>query len=237
MIACHCEVCTSLDPKDRRWRSSIMIESNDLTIVIDTGPDFREQMLREKVQKLDAVVFTHEHKDHTSGLDDIRAFNFDGHPMKVYATNRVQDNLRKGYEYIFSDHKYPGVPNIELHTIGNEPFFIEGFRMIPIEVKHMHLPVLGFRIGDFTYITDANYIEDAEKEKIKGSKYLVLNALRIEPHVSHFSLSEAIELAQELGVGNTYFTHISHQLGKHADVDVTLPEGIHLAYDGLKIEF
>lgn len=212
-----------------------MIEANGRNIVIDTGPDFRQQMLREHVQNLDAVVFTHEHKDHTAGLDDIRAFNMEGAAMEVYATERVQENLKKSFDYIFSDKKYPGVPNVHLNTIENEPFYIHKIKFIPIEVRHLYLPVLGFRIGNFTYITDANMIEDEEKEKIIGSKVLVLNALRIQPHVSHFSLSEAIDLARELGIENTYFTHISHQLGKHDDVLAELPEGIHLAYDGLKL--
>ncbi len=237
VIACHCEVCTSKDPHDKRWRSSIMVEANGMTIIIDTGPDFREQMLREKVQKLDAVIFTHEHKDHTAGLDDIRAFNFDGRAMQVFASQRVQDNLKKTYEYIFADHKYPGVPVIELHTIHNKPFSIGGVEFIPIEVKHMNLPVLGFRIGDFTYITDANFIAEEERKKFRGSKYLVLNALRIEKHISHFSLEEAIAMAQDLGAEHTYFTHISHQLGLHTEVEKILPPGIHLAYDGLKISY
>ena len=237
VIACHCNICTSKDPRDTRFRSSVLVSQNGNNVVIDTGPDFRLQMLREQVEKLDAVVFTHEHKDHTAGLDDIRAFNFDGKEMNVFATERVQHNLQKSFDYIFADHKYPGVPLVKINKISNELFYAAGIPFTPIEVKHLNLPVLGFRIGDFTYITDANYIADEEKEKIRGSRYLVLNALRIQPHISHFSLQEAIILAQELGAESTYFTHISHQLGLHSEVEKQLPEGIFLAYDGLKIVF
>jgi phosphoribosyl 1,2-cyclic phosphate phosphodiesterase len=230
-------VCKSNNTKDKRLRSAIMVETDDTTIVIDTGPDFRQQMLREQVQKLDAVVFTHEHKDHIAGLDDVRAFNFiQKKHMDVYATLRVQSAIKREFAYIFAEEKYPGIPLINLHQIDLDPFKINDIALIPIEVMHYKMPVLGFRINNFTYITDAKTINDHEKEKIKGSKILVLNALRREEHISHFTFEEAIALAKELEVEQTYFTHISHQLGLHDAVSKELPANIHLAFDGLKIE-
>jgi phosphoribosyl 1,2-cyclic phosphate phosphodiesterase len=213
-----------------------MIEDHETAIVIDTGPDFRQQMLREQVQKLDAVVFTHEHKDHIAGLDDVRAFNFiQQKHMEVYATGRVQTAIKREFAYIFAEDKYPGIPLINLHQIDLAPFKINDIELIPIEVLHYKMPVLGFRIADFTYITDAKSISKIEKEKIRGTKVLVLNALRREEHISHFTFQEAIDLAIELEVKQTYFTHISHQLGLHKEVSKELPENIFLAYDGLKL--
>jgi phosphoribosyl 1,2-cyclic phosphate phosphodiesterase len=236
IIACPCNVCQSTDSKDKRLRTSVLIEINGKTFVIDTGPDFRQQMLRANVKNMDAVIFTHEHKDHTAGFDDIRAFNFvNKKKMEVYASANVQDAIKREFAYIFSDFKYPGIPEINLHLLENKTFSIEGIEIIPIEVMHYKLPVFGFRIGDFSYITDANYISDLEKEKIKNSKILVLNALRREPHISHFTLDQAIELVNELKPEKAYFTHISHQLGLHADVEKELPKNIELAFDGLKI--
>ncbi len=237
LISCTCKVCQSTDARDNRLRSSVLIENKGKTVIIDTGPDFRQQMLREKIKNLNAVVFTHEHKDHIAGFDDIRAFNFiHKRKMDVYASARVQEAIRREFAYIFSDFKYPGIPEINLHLLENKKTTIEGIDFLPIEVLHYKLPVFGFRINDFTYITDANFISDVEKEKIKGSKVLVLNALRRESHISHYTLQQAIELAQELKAEKTYFTHISHQLGLHADVQLELPTGIELAYDGLKLE-
>lgn len=238
VIACSCEVCTSKNPKDNRLRSSILVESEKTTIVIDTGPDFRQQMLRAKVKKLDGVVYTHEHKDHIAGLDDIRAFNFtDGVKMNLYASQRVLNNIRRSFEYIFADHRYPGVPDVALHAVDkDEPFSVGDIELTPIEVMHLKLPVLGFRVHDFVYVTDANFIADEEKEKIYGCDVLVLNALRISKHISHFSLSEAIDMANELKANRVYFTHISHQLGLHDEVEKTLPKHIHLSYDGLTLE-
>jgi phosphoribosyl 1,2-cyclic phosphate phosphodiesterase len=238
VIACTCEVCTSKNPKDNRLRSSILVESEKTTVVIDTGPDFRQQMLRAHVMKLDGVVYTHEHRDHTAGLDDIRAFNFtDGVKMDLYGTPRVLNNLRSSFDYIFSSHRYPGVPDVALHHIDKDtPFNVGDIHFTPIEVMHLKLPVLGFRIHDFVYITDANFIADEEKEKIYGCDTLVLNALRVSKHISHFSLAEAIDMAGELGAKNVYFTHISHQLGLHEEVEKTLPPHIHLGYDGLSFE-
>ncbi|HTF03710.1 MAG TPA: MBL fold metallo-hydrolase [Bacteroidia bacterium] len=238
IIGCDCAVCTSADPRDNRLRSSVMIEQEGKTIVIDTGPDFRQQMLRAKVKNMDAVVFTHEHKDHLSGLDEVRAFNFinKGKPVPVYATEQVQRAIRREFAYIFETPAYPGIPKIDIHTISTEPFSAEGVHFIPIQVYHHLLPVLGFRVGGFVYITDANRIDAEERKKIRGADVLVLNALRREPHISHFTLEEAIALVADLEPKVAYFTHISHQLGKHADVNEELPPHIRLAYDGLTID-
>jgi phosphoribosyl 1,2-cyclic phosphate phosphodiesterase len=236
MIACECPVCTSADGRDKRLRSSIMVKSATTTLVVDTTPDFRYQMLRQKVKQLDAVLFTHPHKDHIAGLDDVRAFNyFQEQAMQVYANPMTIDALMREFAYAFADKKYPGLPNIELNTIGLEPFSIGDIDIVPLQVWHMKMPVFAFRFGDFTYITDANRIDEAEKEKIRGSKVMVVNALRREKHISHYSLDEAIALVQELRIPQAYFTHISHQLGRHADIEKELPEGMHLAWDGLKL--
>lgn len=238
VIACNCEVCKSTDTKDKRLRSSILIESETTTIVIDTGPDFRYQMLRQNVQKLDAVVYTHEHKDHIAGLDDIRAFNYKQQAaMDVYADKNVQLALRREFAYIFSDKKYQGVPLINLHDIQNSVFTIGDIDLMPIQVLHYKLSVLGFRINDFTYITDAKTIIETEREKIKGSKILVINALQKEKHTSHFTFDEAIEFANYIGAEMTYFTHISHRLGKNVSITDELPKNIRLAYDGLQLKF
>ncbi len=237
VIACNCQVCTSQNPNDKRLRSSILIESDEKTIVIDTGPDFRYQMLRANVQKLDAVVFTHSHKDHVAGLDDVRAFNYKQQSaMDIYANQQVHEALKREFYYVFSDFKYPGIPLLNIHNIGLDSFSIGDVDLLPIEVLHYKLPVLGFRIKDFTYITDAKTVSETEKEKIKGSKILVLNALQKENHISHFTLTEAIDFAQEIGAEQTYFTHISHRLGKHEDVSRELPKGINLGIDGLCFE-
>jgi phosphoribosyl 1,2-cyclic phosphate phosphodiesterase len=237
MIACECEVCLSADAKDNRLRSSIMVRSEATTFVVDTTPDFRYQMLRRKVKHLDAVLFTHPHKDHIAGLDDVRAFNFfQGGAMQLYANQMTIDALMREFAYAFADKKYPGIPNLELNTIDLHPFCIGDVGITPIEVWHLKMPVYGFRFGNFTYITDANHIDEDEKEKIRGSEVLVVNALRREKHISHYTLDEAVALVQELGIPKAYFTHISHQLGRHADVEATLPKGIHLAYDGLVVE-
>jgi phosphoribosyl 1,2-cyclic phosphate phosphodiesterase len=236
MIGCDCEVCTSTNKKDNRLRSSILVESETTTIVVDTTPDFRYQMLRANVKKLDAVIFTHPHKDHVAGLDDVKAFNyFQQQTINVYANELTQRSLRNEFYYIFSDLKYPGVPDVTLNDITDEVFMVGDIPVIPIKVWHLKMPVLGFRFGDFTYITDANRIEEAEKEKIEGSKVLVLNALRHKAHISHFTLQEAVDLADELNIPEAYFTHISHQLGLHETIQSTLPAGKMLAYDGLQI--
>ena len=237
MIACDCVVCTSSDPRDNRLRSSILVESDQTTIVVDTTPDFRYQMLRQKVKHLDAVLFTHPHKDHIAGLDDVRAFNyFQEQPMQVYANPMTIDALMREFAYAFADKKYPGVPNLELNTIGLEPFMIGDIPVTPVQVWHMKMPVYGFRFGSFTYITDANRIDESEKEKVWGSRVIVVNALRKERHISHYNLDEAIALVEELRVPKAYFTHISHQLGLHEEVESRLPEGMYLGYDGLVVE-
>jgi phosphoribosyl 1,2-cyclic phosphate phosphodiesterase len=237
VIACECEVCRSLDFRDKRLRVSVHLQIGDKSFVIDSGPDFRQQMLRERIKTLDALLFTHEHKDHTAGLDDIRAFNFfQGKAMPVYGRPTVLEQLKREFAYVFSGPQYPGIPQVELQPIDNEPFVVEGIEVIPVEVMHYRLPVYGFRIGDFSYITDANYIAEGELEKIKGSRVVVLNALRREPHISHFTLDQAVELLRELQPEKGFLTHISHQMGRHAEVDKLLPPHVHLAFDGLKIE-
>lgn len=237
MIGCDCYVCSSENSKDKRLRSSILVQSAKTTLVVDTTPDFRTQMLRENVKLLDAVLFTHPHKDHVAGLDDIKAYNFFQHkPMEVYANMMTQQALKREFPYIFADDKYPGVPAINLNTISNEPFIVGDIPVVPIGVLHLKMPVLGFRFGAFTYITDANQIPDPEKEKIKGSKVLVVNALRKKKHLSHFSLPEAIDLVYELNIPTAYFTHVSHQLGLNDEINAELPENIRLAYDGLTLD-
>jgi phosphoribosyl 1,2-cyclic phosphate phosphodiesterase len=235
VIACDCEVCTSTDTHDKRLRASIMIQAEDKTVVIDSGPDFRFQMLREKVKHLDAIMYTHEHKDHIAGMDDIRAFNYSQNTLiDIYATERVQTALKREFAYVFSEYKYPGIPQVNMYTIGPNPFDIGRLQFIPIEVMHYKLPILGFRIGDFTYITDAKTISATETEKIRGTKVLVINALQTQSHVAHFTLDEAIIFAQKIGAEQTYLTHISHNLGLYNTVSKQLPAGIELAFDGLK---
>ena len=236
VIACDCPVCMSVDFRDKRLRSSVLIESEDLSIVIDTGPDFRQQMLRERVKRLDAVLFTHAHKDHTAGMDDIRSFNFrQRKDMPVYATDPVLEQLKNEFSYVFQEVKYPGVPQVETHHIKAESFCINGTEIIPVEVMHYKLPVLGFRIGDFTYITDMKTISEQELSKLEGTRHLVLNALQKDPHISHLTLEEAISLSEKISAEKTYFTHISHKLGIHDVINKELPDGMQLAYDGLKI--
>ncbi len=214
-----------------------MIEMHDNTFVIDTGPDFRQQMLREDIRKLDAVIFTHEHNDHLSGLDDIRAFNFASRkPVEIYATTAVQTAIRRMFPYIFEERKYPGIPELNFHTIDSSPFTILGSEFHPIDVMHHKLPVKAFRIGDLTYITDANYISEADLKKIAGSRIIIINALRREEHISHFTLKEAVDLLVKLKPEKGYLTHISHQLGLHNEISKGLPSWIQPAYDGLKVE-
>jgi phosphoribosyl 1,2-cyclic phosphate phosphodiesterase len=234
MIACKCPVCLSSDPKDNRLRSSVLIESGGQNIIIDTGPDFRYQMLRSKTMHLDGILITHAHKDHTAGLDDVRAFNWiNGTPAMVYGESEVLESLRREFAYAFSDSKYPGLPEINLHSIDENPFFIGNIQIIPIRAHHHRLPVLGFRIGDFTYITDSNHVPKSEFSKIAGSKVIVINGLRHESHISHFNLNQALALIEQWKPQQAYITHISHQMGLHKDVNAILPDGVELGYDGL----
>jgi len=237
VISCKCDVCMSQDERDKRLRSSVLIDTGKNTFVIDAGPDFRQQMLRENVSRIDAVLITHGHKDHIGGLDDVRAFNyFQKGPVNIYAQESVLETLRSDFFYAFEEDRYPGVPEMLLHPIENQPFEINSEVIIPIEVKHYRLPVFGYRINDFTYITDANYISETELEKVKGSKIVVLNALRRKEHISHFTLAKAIEILTIIQPETAYLTHISHQLGKYTDVEKELPSFIKLAYDGLMID-
>lgn len=237
VIACSCAVCASKDNVDKRLRSSVLVETAKNALVIDTGPDFRYQMLRENVQNVNAYLMTHEHKDHIAGLDDVRAFNFKhNRDAQVYATLQVQKAIKRDFHYAFSDDPYPGIPRINLNSIENKPFDVGGDMIVPILVWHHKMPVFGFRIQDFTYITDIKTIDESEKAKIKGSKVLVLSALRKGKHVSHLTLDEALALAMELEVPKTYLTHISHLMGKHEKVKQELPENVQLAYDKLTIE-
>lgn len=238
MIGCGCEVCSSADRKDKRFRSSILVQSPGTTLVVDAGPDFRCQMLKHKVKHLDAVLLTHSHKDHIAGMDDLKSFSyFSKKPMLVYADAPTEAAVRREFYYAFADTRYPGTPEFNMMPVTGADFLVGDIPVTPVLVWHLRMPVMGFRFGKFTYITDANRIDDEEVEKIKGSEVLVLNALRKEKHISHFNLLEAVELSQELQIPATYLTHVSHQLGKHEEVESELPQGIHLAYDGLIIEF
>lgn len=238
IIGCRCYVCTSADPKDKRLRSSVLVQTQGKNIVVDSGPDFRQQMLSTGIQRLDALLITHAHKDHIAGLDDIRGFNFiQKEAIDVYCSPQVEAQLRSEFAYIFAEHRYPGIPELNLHNIHNDVVFeAAGVDVTPVEVLHYRLPVMGFLFDRFAYITDANYISPKEIEKLKGCHTLVLNALRIEEHISHFTLQQAIDMVNEIKPERAYFTHISHQLGLHEEVSRALPPNIFLAYDHLTIE-
>ena len=237
VIGCRCEACRSEDPKDKRLRTSVMIEDKETVLVIDTGPDFRQQMLREEVGHLDAVLFTHEHRDHIAGLDDIRAFNFiQQQPMDVFAEEKVLRALKHEFPYIFAEKKYPGIPQLNVHLINKFQFSVKNLDVLPVRAMHYRLPVLGFRINDFAYLTDANYISEEEKEKLFGVKYFVVNALRKQKHVSHFTVDQALKLISELSPKRAYLTHISHQMGLQKKIQAELPSNVELAWDGLKLE-
>jgi len=234
VIACNCEVCMSTNPKDKRLRSSVMVQVDGKTIVIDTGPDFRQQMLRENVQQLDAILFTHEHKDHIAGLDDIRAFNYiTKQPMDVYAEERVKVALQREFAYVFAEFKYPGIPEMNIHTFENKLFHIHQIPVLPIRTFHYKLPIFGFRIGNFSYITDTSSIEKEELEKIKNSDVLIITALRHKKHISHFNLEEALQIIEEVKPKKAYLTHISHLLGLHNVTSKILPPNVEMAWDGL----
>ena len=237
VIACDCKVCRSDNPKDNRLRTSVLIEDNNQTIVIDTGPDFRQQMLRENVQKLDAIVYTHQHKDHVAGMDDIRAFNYKfKKDMDIYCTAEVEEALIREFPYVFSTYKYPGVPEIKVHNIKNEPFNINGVDILPIEGLHYKLPVFGYRINDFVYLTDVSFVSEKEKKKMKGADIIVLDALRKTPHISHFTMEQAVELLEELQPKQGYLIHISHLMGLHNELVKELPDFIKPAHDGLVLQ-
>ena len=237
VVACNCEVCTSEDFRDKRYRSSIMLSRGNSNIVIDCGPDFRIQMLKHKVQDIDAVLFTHAHRDHIAGLDDIRAFNYILHKtIDIYGSEITLEAIKIQFPYIFKPGRYFGAPQLNLHPITEKLFSIGGFSFLPVQVMHQEMKVFGYRIGDFTYITDANYISPSELDKVRGSKVIVINALRNSRHVSHFSLDEALEVLNELKPEVAYLTHISHFLGKYEAVEQKLPDWVHLAYDNLQIE-
>ncbi len=238
MIACDCEVCQSTDPRDNRLRASILLQMNDANYCVDAGPDFRYQMLREKITHLDGILFTHEHKDHVAGLDDVRAFNFFSQkPMNVYCSKNVDSALRREFHYIFDEKDYPGVPKLNVVPIDKNPFNLDGIKVVPIEVLHYKLPVLGFRIGDFAYITDAKTVEAEEREKLRNVDILIINALHKFPHISHFNLEEALEFIADIQPRQAYLTHISHLFGKHEDILSQLPENVSILYDGMSFNF
>ncbi len=236
VVACNCQVCKSKDSKDHRLRSSVMIQINGQNLVIDCGPDFRYQMIREKVEDIAAIIFTHGHRDHIAGLDDVRAFNYVlNKTVDIYASEQVIESINKEFPYIFQEKRFFGAPQLDFNVIDNHPFQVNGVEVLPVEVLHHKLKVFGFRVQDFTYITDASFIEQHEKLKIIGSKILVINALRKSKHISHFSLEEAIELIQEINPQKAYITHLSHFMGLHEITQKLLPPNVFLAYDGLKI--
>ncbi|MDR2358743.1 MAG: MBL fold metallo-hydrolase [Prevotellaceae bacterium] len=236
VISCSCDVCCSTDARDKRLRASALFEAGGVTILVDAGPDFRQQLLRAQVKRLDGILLTHEHKDHMGGLDDVRALNYtSGKPVDVYAEQRVQQALKREYAYAFAEERYPGVPEFNLITIDENPFTVKGVTVLPIRVHHHQLPVLGFRIGNIAYITDASRIDDCEKEKLRHLDILTLNVIRRTPHLSHFSLPEALALAEELQPKQLYLSHLSHQIERHAELAASLPPNAAPAYDGLTV--
>jgi phosphoribosyl 1,2-cyclic phosphate phosphodiesterase len=232
VIACECPTCLSEDPHDKRLRTSLLLETDDVTLLFDAGPDFRQQMLRANVKKLDAIIITHEHKDHIAGMDDVRAFNYKSQDaIDIYAEERVQKAIKREFAYVFAEYQYPGIPRMRLNNIPEYGFEVNRLGIIPVRVRHLNLEIYGFRIGNFAYITDANYIPEQSKEKLIGVKYLVINALRKEKHISHFSLREAVDFVREISPKKAFITHMSHQMGLHREVSQEMPQGIVLSYD------
>lgn len=236
MIGCGCEVCCSNDPRDKRLRASVFVEYEGLRILVDAGPDFRQQMLREGISSVDAILLTHNHKDHTGGLDDIRAFNyFEKKATQIYCEKYVEDSLRMEFSYAFAEIRYPGAPEWHVHNIDDKPFEINGVKIIPIRGKHFNLPVLGYRFGNIAYCTDMNRIPEEEFEKLKGLDHFIINCVRRGRHISHFGLEQAIKVARKVGAKQSWLTHLSHQLPCYEDLVKEMPEGILPAYDGLQI--
>ena len=238
VIACDCKVCTSANSRDNRLRCSVLLNISGENYCIDSGPDFRQQMLREEVKTLSGVIFTHEHKDHIAGLDDVRAFNFkEGRDMDVYCASPVEEALRRDFHYAFAENKYPGVPSLQIIPIDTNPFELSnGTEITPILVMHYKMPVLGFRVGGFTYITDAKTVSEEERKKIRGTEILIVNALRIEEHISHFNLEQALAFIEDINPQKAYLTHISHLFGTHEEISAMLPPNVHVAYDGMTLE-
>ena len=236
MIGCSCEVCSSSDPRDKRLRASVMVDYCGKRFLVDAGPDFRQQMLRAGVSHVDAILLTHNHKDHTGGLDDIRAFNYlEKSATQIYCEKYVEESLRKEYSYAFAEEKYPGAPEWEVHLIDDKPFCIDGVEIIPIRGKHFTLPVLGYRFGNIAYCTDMNRIPDEEYSKLEGLDHFIINCVRRGRHISHYSLEGALEVAARVGARHTWLTHLSHQLPRYKELIEELPEGVEPAYDGLVI--
>lgn len=237
VIACDCHVCKSNDERDKRLRCSVLVSLNGKNYVIDAGPDFRQQLLRAEVTALDGILLTHEHKDHIAGLDDVRAFNYqDNRPMDIYCNEAVEQALKREFHYVFAEKKYPGIPAFELKRIDKHPFVLKNEQeVIPVEVLHYEMPVLGFRFGNFAYITDAKTVSEHEINKLMGVEVLIVNALRIEPHLSHFNLQEALEFIAKIQPKKAYLTHISHMFGTHLEIERLLPPNVAVAYDGMRL--
>ena len=236
VVGCQCEVCRSDDPRDNRTRTSAFVETDGVNLLIDTGPDLRQQLLREHITKVNAILLTHEHKDHLAGLDDIRPVYFrQKAPMDIYAMQRVLTVVRKDFDYAFKEHPYPGAPSFQLHAVRHDPFFVQNVEIQPIQIRHLTLPILGYRIGPFAYITDASFVADTELAYLQDLEVLVVNALHREKHYSHFNLEQALHFIDIVKPKRAYLTHVSHHMGLYADVEKILPSHVMLGYDGLQI--